>query len=102
MLKMFVVNLLHYFFTFKRGYRGYKVFGSWFKQGNSNDLDVLYIFDDSKPIASKAIRYVLDKLSIDASFAAKNSDGRYIFQYHSKEDIVSLELRKNFEVRLAQ
>ena len=101
-MKIFIVNLLHYFFTFKRGYRGYKIFGSWFKRYNSNDLDVLYIFDDSKPIASNAIRHVLDKLSIDASFTVKNSDGRYTFQYRSKSEPISLELRKNLEIGLAQ
>ena len=102
MLKMFIVNLLHYLFIFKGDYRGSQIFGSWLKQCNSNDLDVVYIFDNSKPLASSFIRYALGKFSIDVFFVTKNSDGRYIFQYCSKEEIVSLELRKDFEIGLAQ
>ena len=102
MFKILTINLLHYLFIFRGDYRGRQIFGSWLKQCNSNDLDVVYVFDNSKPLAASFIRYALGKFNIDVFFVTKNSDGRYIFQYRSKEDIVFLELRKDFEVGLAQ
>ena len=92
---------LNFFARATKSYDGAQIFGSWLTSTNPNDLDVVFLFSEHIPCYFKFLCSLSGIFNIDAKICTRNSDGKYVFYYYGRNQLVALEAIPGIGIRLA-